>query len=210
MRNRIATDGKGFERELVIATFGDTRRGTIKIEPTDTVHFAHTYWDGGTRHTYAGICLTTKQRVRLPNYNPPQFGGPSEIAPYTTVPGVAIVEKTDFRGRVFYTVYVHPSNAAKMLPAAAKTVTDRDKALLGVFGGIIAAARGKELLELDATTDELQSLQDRGLIKCHKGKRPQRIGERATFVGYGKGFQGWKYPYDLGGAKITTDGKNCR
>jgi hypothetical protein len=56
-----------------------------------------------------------------------------------------------------------------------------------------SCARKEYLLSADVTTEELQSLVRRGLLKCHKGKVPVRNGR----------------DYDLAGAQCTDAGANA-
>lgn len=91
------------------------QKATIVVSPR--VEIQGTYWDGGSRSTYSAVDLTTGRMVPSPQYNPPQFGGPSE-APTVELPeGVVMVRTGIFCGRTAAaSVYVRPDNVAKALP----------------------------------------------------------------------------------------------
>lgn len=95
------------------------RKHKAIIVVTETVSISGTYWDGGSRSSYAAVNMKTLVVGNAPSYNPPQFGGP-QAAPRTKIPeGAAIVQVGVFCGKTATaTVYISPANAAKLLPNA--------------------------------------------------------------------------------------------
>ena len=86
----------------------------LKVQTEVTLH--GTYWDGGSRSTYTAVDLATGRKATAAQFDPPQFGGPSQ-APTVAIPdGIAIVETEVFCGKTATaTVYLHPNNATKFL-----------------------------------------------------------------------------------------------
>mgnify|MGYP000446863879 CR=1 FL=1 len=90
-------------------------KAIVVAGPRVTLH--GTYWSGGSRTSYFGVNLSTFQCGGAPHYNPPQFGGPQSDPVVNLEPGAAIVALGTFCGKTATaTVYVHPSNVAKLLP----------------------------------------------------------------------------------------------
>jgi hypothetical protein len=74
-------------------------------------------WDGGSRDDYYGVALDTGETFQLPHSNAwPGFGARREVQ-VTLEPGKAVVRHSIFCGEdMGLTFYVHPDNAAKLLP----------------------------------------------------------------------------------------------
>jgi hypothetical protein len=88
----------------------------------------HTYWDGGTKYSYTLIDLATGDVRSIPHVNPPQFGGPSRQT-VVMQDGIALVEEYYTGHRYLTTIFIHPNNAAKLLPAPVE-LTDDEKTVL--------------------------------------------------------------------------------
>jgi len=76
-------------------------------------------WDGGSRDTYRGVNLVDGRAMDMPGQQEAPWGNRQEHK-ITLQPGFAIVEHSIFCGKdMGLTFYVHPSNAAALLPAKA-------------------------------------------------------------------------------------------
>lgn len=106
-------------------------------------------------------------------------------------PNKAILEVHNYYKGRSARITINPTHKANMLPSGEK-LSDRLVSVLAPFKRYKASYRKEYLASMDATTEELQTLVDKGFLKCHKGKQIQRTG---------------KYSYDLAGAKITPEGK---
>lgn len=84
----------------------------------ERVMLSGTYWDGGSRSTYHAVDLRTLRTLPAPQYNPPQYCGPS-TDPVVEIPeSVAIVKTGVFMGKTATaTVYIHPNNATRFIGA---------------------------------------------------------------------------------------------
>ena len=103
----------------------ETRDGELSL--------GHTYWDGGTRHTYRLIRLDNGQPADIPHVDPPQFGGPSRQTLKMTE-GIAVIEEFYTGYRTITKIYIHPNNAAKLLPAPVELTDDEKTVLLYTAG----------------------------------------------------------------------------
>ena len=102
----------------------------FKFEARDSVALSGSYWDGGSRSSYVGINLETRKSVAVPQFDPPQFGGPIETPKVVLRPNFAIVEHSFFCGKdMGLTFYIHPSDAPQMITES-DSVTDDEKIVL--------------------------------------------------------------------------------
>lgn len=106
----------------------------FELEITETIQLKNTYWDGGTRSQYTAINLATGQRASLPTIAPIQLGfdyskDPINHRRMTIPPGTAMLELRT--GQYTYlTIYIHPDNAPKYLPANTDELTNDEKIVL--------------------------------------------------------------------------------
>lgn len=83
------------------------RRAFVVTEESATLE--NTYWTEGSRSTYHGIKLATREVKAFPQYDPPNFGGPKTAPVIPLEPGYVIVETGFFCGKVSTaTVHKHP------------------------------------------------------------------------------------------------------
>lgn len=95
------------------------------VEFTETVHLSDGYWSGGSKSEYCGVNLATGDRLDCGGV---EFGNPFTHPDQPIVrllPGYAVVKTGWFCGKkVRPTVYLHPDNAAKLLPGEPEGITD--------------------------------------------------------------------------------------
>lgn len=94
------------------------RKQAALILARERVMLSGTYWDEGSRSTYHAVDLRTLRSLGAPQYDPPQYCGPS-TDPVVAIPeNVAIVKTGIFQGKTATaTVYIHPANMAKLIGA---------------------------------------------------------------------------------------------
>ncbi len=117
MRTKLSSSSpmvKAFAR----ATFPAYRGRKFRLVTCERVSLSGTFWDGGSRSSYAAFTLADSPRsASLPQYAPPQFGGPRETPVVELKPGYAIAEHSIFCGKdTGLTFYIHPSDATPLLP----------------------------------------------------------------------------------------------
>lgn len=147
----------------------------IKIRVTDSVSLMGTYWDGGSRSTYSGLNLASMESVSLPQFNPPQFGGPSSPPEVPLIENLAIVEHSIFCGKdTGLTIYISAQNAAPLLPKSLELTQDEQTCLnytskyKSSYGGVsnyrfISASRDNGIT-LERWNNAKQSLTAKGLL----------------------------------------------
>lgn len=103
---------------VIKAAAPDYRKREATILVRDRVMLSGTYWDEGSRSTYHAVDLATLRSLGAPQYDPPQYCGPS-TDPVVAIPeNVAIVKTGIFQGKTATaTVYIHPANTAKLIGA---------------------------------------------------------------------------------------------
>jgi len=117
-------------QRLAQAVFPSYRGRKFSFEVADKVALTGTYWDGGSRSSYGGVNLSNFQAASLPQFDPPQHGGPIQTPEVEVQPGMAVVEHSIFCGRdTGITFYVHPSDAPQLLPEP-ESVTEDEKIVL--------------------------------------------------------------------------------
>lgn len=87
--------------KAIIAMVDPTWRKQKAILTTgrNEVQLSGTYWDGGTCNNYYLVNLKTRRCTPLPNYAPPQFGGPKEDPVQQLEDGFAVVRMGIFCGK---------------------------------------------------------------------------------------------------------------
>ena len=117
-------------QRLAQAVFPSYRGRKFSFEVADKVALTGTYWDGGSRSSYGGVNLSNFQAASLPQFDPPQHGGPIQTPEVEGRPGMAVVEHSIFCGRdTGITFYVHPSDAPQLLPEP-ESVTEDEQIVL--------------------------------------------------------------------------------
>lgn len=105
-------------KALILAADPTYRKRTANLYAETEVSLYGTYWSGGSRNSYAGVCLSTRKVGAAVQYDPAGFGGPAETPRVSMVQGAAVVRTGFFCGAVSTaTVYLHPTNLAQLLPA---------------------------------------------------------------------------------------------
>src|SRR5215510_7328144 len=86
-------------------------------------------WDGGSRDTYRMVRLEDGATIEPVNHNAAPTSERHDVV-VKLEPGIAVIEHTIFCGKdMGLTFYVHPDNAAKLLPAPVE-LTDHEKTVL--------------------------------------------------------------------------------
>lgn len=119
----LATDTKVDRKDPTIAAIaravGYNRGRKFRLRPATHVTLSGTYWDGGSRSKWWFFDLATSRLVSVPQWDPPQFGGPRAAPSGDLPPGIVAVEWAIFCGKdVGLTIYARPEDMARALPAA--------------------------------------------------------------------------------------------
>jgi hypothetical protein len=88
LRNIVSAGGPQYRKHAVIVHIGTS------------AELHGTYWDGGSRSSYALVDTRRIGAIRtFPQYAPPQFGGPQTTPRVDIQPGKAILERGFFCGK---------------------------------------------------------------------------------------------------------------
>lgn len=102
-------------------------------------------WSGGTHSSYRFIRLSDGAMVDAVKHNLARWDGSRRDIPVTLQPGFAVVERSHFCGKdMGLTYYVHPQDAAPMLPAPAAELTDLEKIVLAYTRARKSSYNGKD------------------------------------------------------------------
>jgi hypothetical protein len=102
-------------KRLLQAADPSYKKHKVSVHVCKSVSMHDTYWSGGTRYTCTAVRLDNCKAVTGPQFNPPNFGGPS---PTVEIPvGVAIVKTGIFCGKTAQaSIILNPEDATKALP----------------------------------------------------------------------------------------------
>ena len=110
-------------KRIVLAAFPEYRGRKCGVDPIreSGVRMTGTYWSDGYRDTYAAVNLETLQSITLPNFAPPEFGGPSIVPVITREhlgPNGAVVVHCQAGSRQYVRILAQPHNLPKLLAAS--------------------------------------------------------------------------------------------
>lgn len=89
-----------------------------RVCETMTIPMTAGLWNGGSRDTYRVVRIEDGMMVDAVNHNAAPWNGARQDVVVKLESGIAVVEHTIFCGKdMGLTFYVHPDNAAKLLPA---------------------------------------------------------------------------------------------
>jgi hypothetical protein len=120
-------------------------RRDVYLMEVESVKLSGTYWDSGSRSSYAAFEPISEKVIALPRFDPPQFGGPVNPPPVPLSDGQGhyiVVAERHMGAFEYITLYVHPDNALKFLPApvelslAQRVVLIHTRSLKSSYAGI--------------------------------------------------------------------------
>lgn len=175
-----------FLAKVLAVAFPACKKTQYKVCATEKVYITGTYWSGGCRNSFVAVNLLTLEKVNLPHFNPPQFGGPSED-PYfdlstQSVP-VGIVELSNVGMSEYITFHLHPHNVQRFIAKSDGSVSLNEKIVLyatrslkSSYGGI-SNYRFHEAHQATGITQQdwddcIQSLIHRKLLRKNKSITP--------------------------------------
>lgn len=106
-------------------------------------------WDGGSRDTFYAIEMETGAQVAIPGQNSAPWDNGRADRTVALRPGFALVRRSMFRGKdMGMTFYLHPDNAAKLLPAPAAELTAHESLVLSATCSYKASYGGMNRYEM--------------------------------------------------------------
>lgn len=159
--------------KAIASAVGYTGRKLMSVVATDSVEMTGTYWSGGSRSTYHGIDVREYPNIRaaqLPQFDPPQFGGPAKPPIVKLADGLAVVELSIYCGKEMGPrVMLHTENFTAMLPPAEIDLTEPEAMVLLATATLKSFARRDETarhgINADAYETAVESLKGKGLLR---------------------------------------------
>jgi hypothetical protein len=105
-------------------------------------------WEGGSRETYRVIGLETGRTIDAVNHNAAPWDSGRKGIAVKLEPGIAVVCHSMFCGKdMGLTFYVHPDNAAKLLPAPVE-VTPHERVVLRATAHFKSSYAGQDRYQM--------------------------------------------------------------
>jgi hypothetical protein len=121
---------------------------TIHLEPALDAGL----WSGGSRDSYQAIELATGKAMDAINHNAAPWNPERKEKTIALRPGYAVVEHSIFCGRDSgLTFYVHPDDAAKLLPAPVE-LTELEALVLNATATYKSSYGGKDRYQMATDT----------------------------------------------------------
>lgn len=120
-----------------------------RIGETMTIPSTAGLWEGGSRDTFRFIRITDGAAVDAVKHQLAPWDGSRRDIPVTLRPGFAVVEHSYFCGKdMGLTFYVHPSDAAPMLPAPDGQLTDTEQKVINATCSYKSSYGGRDRYEM--------------------------------------------------------------
>ena len=144
------------------------RKFKVQVCETMTIPADAGVWGGGSRETYHVMRLATGESAAAVNHNAAPWSGRSDRT-VDLKDGFVVVEHSIFCGKdMGLTFYVHPDNAAKLLPAPTAEVSANAYQVLNIICGIKSGYREDEYRREGLTREQVETakseLRNAGLI----------------------------------------------
>lgn len=172
MTNAIRVEVKALPQTVKDALKGvGYGRHDIAVEASETFRHESAYGDGYRAFTVALNLATGETKSMQGSWGGASINYQSQVdsdqSAYTIPVGGAILQGQIGGGRpVSARLVLNPENVAKLLPSSPSDVTDREKQILAVFGGIKSSYRAGYLKGY--TSAEIDSLVSRGFLARNK------------------------------------------
>lgn len=174
--------------EILAVAFPKCKLRQYSVNVSEQISISGTYWDGGCRNSYVAVDLVTLEKVDLPHFNPPQFGGPAKDYVFDLVNNqsnrqVCVVEHTQSGVKEYITFHFAPDNVSKLITTQQSDLTNNEKIVLFATRSLVSSYGGDSNYRynsaFDATkiskqewNDAIISLIDKKLLRRNKSITP--------------------------------------
>ena len=108
-------------------------------------------WSGGSRDHYVGIDLATGESRPFPGQNASPWDGTRKETVVILQPGFAVIEHSHFCGKdMGLRFYVHPDNAAALLPAPTGELSPIELMVLEATASLKSSYMGRDRYQMTA------------------------------------------------------------
>lgn len=116
-------------------------------------------WSGGSRETYQAIDLATGKSIAASDNTSAPWDNIRADRTVALRSGFAIVKATIFCGKdLGLTFFVHPNDAVKLLPPSDDEITDTERKVLAIIGGIKSGYRADYYRKAQISDAELEAI----------------------------------------------------
>ena len=123
----------------------DGKKFKAHVCETMTIPMTAGLWDGGSRDKYSVIRLADGAEIEPINHNAAPWNRERRDVTVQLEPGIAVVEHSMFCGKdMGLTFYVHPSNAAQLLPRPSGELTPHEKLVLIATRSLKSSYAGRD------------------------------------------------------------------
>jgi hypothetical protein len=155
-------------------------------------------WDGGSRDTYTLVNVETGASIEASDNMSAPWSRSTADRVVKLQPGFAVIEHSMFCGKdMGLRFYVHPENAAKLLPAPAAPLSAHERLVLDATCGLKSSYMGKDRYEMSFDNVRYRAPEERASFPT----RSQWDAAKASLIGKGL--------LNRAGA-VTVAGKNAR
>ena len=119
--------------EILAVAFPNCKLRQYRVESREKVSITGTYWNSGCRNSFVAVDLESMEKIDLPHFNPPNFGGPQEdpvIDLTTQSKQVCIVEHSQSGTHEYITFYFNPSNITGFFKPDSNSLSKNEKIVL--------------------------------------------------------------------------------
>lgn len=118
----------------------------IQVGERVTIPSTAGLWDGGSRETYRLVRLTDGAEIPASDNMSAPWDKARQDRVVTLESGVTVVKHSVFCGRdMGLTFFVHPNDAARLLPPSVDDLSDTERKVLNITSGYKSAYRADEL-----------------------------------------------------------------
>jgi hypothetical protein len=116
-------------------------------------------WSGGSRDTYQAIDLSTGRAINASDNMSAPWSDTRTDKTVTLRSGFAVVKHTLFSGRdLGLTFYIHPDNAAQLLPPSDDEITPTERKVLAIIGKLKSSYRKEYFNRAGIKEPELEAI----------------------------------------------------
>jgi hypothetical protein len=153
MLNAIYLEANKVPQHLRGGYSGKKFKAIVTTEVTIPSHAG--IWDGGSRETYQLIHLETGKSVQASDNMSAPWNAARKDQHISLQPGFAVVAHSMFCGKdMGLTFYVHPDNAAKLLPAPSAELSEHEQIVLNATCEFKSHYNGQDRYSMAKTRHE--------------------------------------------------------
>jgi hypothetical protein len=147
MQNAIHLEANQVPAQLRGAYSGKKFKAIVAEQVT--IHSDAGLWSGGSRDYWSGVNVNTGDAMPLPGQNDSPWNASRQEVIVNLAPGFVVVKHSMFRGTdMGLTFFVHPENAAKLLPTPSADLSAIEKLVLRATRSFKSSYAGQDRYQI--------------------------------------------------------------